>query len=81
MDKSGGDIPRDIFLEKNLQKFILSIINSKEFKNRKYWNWKIVNKMFIDTVNGKKDWSSELWRIIFLELWFRIWIENSINRP
>jgi len=81
-DKMGFDVPtRDLSTEEEVQKFVLDIINSEKFKKRNYWNWKRVHEMFTETISGKKDWSSDIWKIIFLELWLRIWIENSKLLP
>ena len=77
-DKMGFEVAMsDLSTEEEVQKFVLDIIKSKKFKKRHYWNWKRVHEMFKETISGRKDWSSEIWKIIFLELWLRIWIENS----
>lgn len=81
-DKMGFEVPiSDLSTEQEVQKFVLEIVNSKKFKKRNYWNWKRVHEMFKETISGKKDWSSDIWKIIFLELWLRIWIENSKMLP
>ena len=78
-EKVGFDAPPidDFFRTKQLSEYAGEIIYSESFKQRPYWNWKRVEKMFRDHLGGKVNAGSELWRCINLELWLRRFVEQG----
>ncbi|MDD3976371.1 MAG: asparagine synthase (glutamine-hydrolyzing) [Candidatus ainarchaeum sp.] len=72
-DKIGFATPEnDWFKSKEFTDFIEKIIESKSFKDRKYWNYIEVRKM-VDQKN--KDYYRNIWKIINTELWLRTFID------
>ena len=72
-DKIGFATPEnDWFKSKEFTDFIEKIIESKSFKDRKYWNYIEVRKM-VDQKN--KDYYGNIWKIINTELWLRTFID------
>jgi asparagine synthase (glutamine-hydrolysing) len=79
-DKKGGDVPEDIINDPSVRKFVSDIISSERFKSRACWDYERVQEMMRQTIAQERDWSSEIWKMVFLELWFRVWIEESPQR-
>ena len=79
-DKIGFATPDDkILMESAMREAVSKLINSKKFRKRKYWDWKKINDMLKKHYGKKKDYSKEIWKIIIIELWFEIWIENKMK--
>ena len=72
-DKIGFATPEDDwFKSKEFTDFVEKIIESKSFKDRKYWNYIEVRKM-VDRRN--KEYYGNIWKIINTELWLRTFID------
>lgn len=41
------------------------------------YNHTAINKMFNDLISGKKDRSKEIWEVLCLETWFKVFIDPS----
>ena len=70
----------DWLIDEEFKEFVLEIINSESFKNRKYWDWVKVKKMYETLLNGdslKLFAGTELWRCISVELWIRVFIDEK----
>ena len=79
-DKVGFETPESVWLRTpEVVKFVESIIYSETFKSRKYWDFKQVKKMWSDHQRGIRDYTLNLWKVIFLELWLRRYIDVSKN--
>jgi len=79
-DKIGFATPdREIANSSEIKKFIWDIINSESFKNRKYWDWKKIHKIYKNNVSNSKDIfvGEAIWKVVILELWLRKWVEGD----
>lgn len=56
---------------------VRKIINSQSFNSRPFWNQDKIRATYEEFVEGKNDESMVFWRIINLELWFRIFIDKK----
>lgn len=74
-DKIGFSTPEDVWFREAMRGFIESIIASKQFQNRPYFDCKAVQAFVQSYMEGKNNDSSALWRIINLELWLRSFID------
>ena len=54
-----------------------SLINSDEFRLRKYWKPEEVKRLYQEHAGGKKNHEEALWRIMSVELWLRIFIDAT----
>ncbi len=59
-----------------LGKEIMSVFESDSFKNRGYFNYKDVVMNFHDYLDGATDDSLPFWRLLNLEIWFRIFFDD-----
>ena len=77
-DKIGFGTPiNEFFRNEKIVKFCEDIVNSDSFKNRPYWKWKKVEKMFRDHVKGRKNAGKEIWKWINTEIWLRMFFDKS----
>ncbi len=71
-DKVGFETPEAQWLKTpEVISFIEKILNSQDFSKRKYWNSKVIKKLWKDHISGKKNYSMQIWKIIFIELWLK----------
>jgi asparagine synthase (glutamine-hydrolysing) len=70
------------FKKKIVQKFFLSIVNSKKFEKRGIYDAKKVRKFYKNYLLSKNNLTSfSLWQILNTELWFQQFIDkNSIKK-
>ncbi|HDY87206.1 MAG TPA: asparagine synthase (glutamine-hydrolyzing) [bacterium] len=77
-DKIGFGTPiNEFFRNEKIVKFCEVIVNSDSFKNRPYWKWKRVEKMFRDHVKGRKNAGKEIWKWINTEIWLRMFFDKG----
>ncbi len=71
-DKIGFGTPMDEFFRKpKIADYCKEIIYSDSFKQRPYWRWDKVEKMFGRHIEQKGNFGKEIWKWINLELWLR----------
>jgi asparagine synthase (glutamine-hydrolysing) len=71
-DKIGFEAPvDDLFRNKQIVEFCKGIIYSESFKNRPYWKWNDVEKIFNSHIQNKKNAGDTIWKWINLEIWLR----------
>ena len=75
-DKMGFVTPEESWMKYELKDYIMNILYSTSFKNRPYWNSDKVLKNYQKFVEGKSEYSPELWRIICVELWLRMFFDQ-----
>lgn len=77
-DKIGFETPdADLLKTKQGKKIATSIINSNKFKKRSYWNEDIARRMLQEHSDGKKNNADDIWKMIILEMWHRMWIDGN----
>jgi asparagine synthase (glutamine-hydrolysing) len=73
MDKIGFATPEENWLKNEcVKKMVFKIIESENFRKRKYWNAAKVKKLYIKHLNEKGNYANEIWKCICLEKWFEI---------
>jgi asparagine synthase (glutamine-hydrolysing) len=77
MDKKGFSTPEEVWMKDSLKDNILEVLGSESFSSRKYWDSGMVTADYNDFISGKKQYSSEIWRIICTELWLRIFFPEK----
>lgn len=80
-DKIGFSISEEDWLKDDkLKEFIWGVINSESFKNREYWDWLKVRKIYMKTLNGKTSKmfvGTDIWRCVCMEIWMRVFIDGK----
>jgi len=75
-DKMGFVTPEESWMKYELKDYIMNILYSTSFKNRPYWNSERVLQDYQNFIDGKSIYSPELWRIICVELWLRMFFDQ-----
>ncbi|VUT28002.1 MAG: asparagine synthetase B [Candidatus Syntrophoarchaeum sp. GoM_oil] len=78
-DKMGFVTPEEVWMKTVLKSWVIDILSSKSFKNRKYWDAEKVLKEFGNVFSGKKKYTSDLWRYVCLELWMRRFVDEGMH--
>jgi len=77
--KIGFTTPEQDWLRK-LKKEIFAIFLSKSFSDRKYFNRKEILVAWQEYLDGKRTDSMVFWRLINLEIWFRIFFDRPSEK-
>ena len=72
--KSGFGLPIDKWFRSNLASILKETLLDETSERRGLFEQKLLNKMVNEHINGRRDWSNRLWSLLFLELWFREFI-------
>ncbi|MFZ4400524.1 MAG: asparagine synthase (glutamine-hydrolyzing) [Bacteroidales bacterium] len=75
MDKVGFATPTDLWTNKLLKKEISEIFASPQFKQRGIFDAEKIEKAYRESPTDFK--TNEIWRILSMEMWFRIFIDNK----
>jgi len=73
--KTGFSIPLARWLRKDLSGILKDSLLSDRFQKRGLFENKGIQKMVQEHLAGSRDWSNRLWALMFLELWFREFID------
>lgn len=66
----------DLFRDDAVVTFLKQIVYSDSFKERPYWKWDKVEKLFSAHINGKRNAGDTIWKWVNLELWLRSFFEE-----
>lgn len=75
MDKLAFSTPEDMWFRTTMKGFLMDLISSESFHSRPYFDVQQVKKLFEAHIEGKRNVSNTIWRIINLELWLRRFID------
>jgi len=78
-DKIGFATPEEKWLIDNKEK-INEILKSQRFMKRKYFDQKEVTRRFNEFFNGRGHDTSVFWKIICLEIWLRVFVDQDTRR-
>jgi len=76
-DKMGFVTPEEYWMKNELRPFMLEIFSSASFKSRPYWDADAVAQDYHAFLDGKSEYSPEIWRVACAELWMRKFIDRS----
>ena len=69
-DKIGFAVPTDDFFRKaEIATFCKTLIYSESFRNRPYWNWEKIEKLYNLHLQGDINIGDTIWKWINLEVW------------
>jgi asparagine synthase (glutamine-hydrolysing) len=81
-DKVGFETPESEWLkDEKIKNLVESILNSESFEKRKYWDAEKVREMWRAHLSGKEDNSLHIWKLVFLEIWLRMFIDRTEVLP
>jgi len=73
--KTGFAIPIAKWFRNELAPILKDTLLDEKSKRRGLIDQKLLHKMVYEHIEGRRDWSNRLWAFLFLELWFREFID------
>ena len=77
--KKGFSMPIGKWFREDLKEYTEQILFSKKLKERGLFNIDYIKELWREHQQENKDYSVELWILLKLELWFRIFMDNDIK--
>jgi asparagine synthase (glutamine-hydrolysing) len=76
--KVGFDSPIGQWFKEELKDFLTQFLSKEQVSRSGLLNPDAVQRMISDHVSGVKDYSLQLWSIVALEAWYRMYIEEDV---
>jgi len=73
--KTGFSIPIGKWLREDLAPLLKETLLNETSARRGLFEPKLLQKMVNEHIDGRRDWSNRLWAFLFMELWFREFID------
>jgi len=73
--KTGFGLPLTKWFRDDLSSILKETLLDEKFARRGLFEQSMLKKMVSEHIEGRRDWSNRLWAFLFLELWFREFIE------
>lgn len=74
--KQGFTVPLTPWLRKELKEFAQEILSQNSIAKRGYFDYTCIKHILKEHLEGKRDYSREIWSLLVFELWSRAYIEN-----
>jgi asparagine synthase (glutamine-hydrolysing) len=75
--KTGFAVPLASWLRGELSGLLRDILLDSRSRQRGFINQQYVKIMVEEHINCRRDWSNRLWALLFMEMWFRKYIDSS----
>ena len=73
--KTGFGVPLAQWFRDDLSEMLRGVLLDETSAKRGLFRQKFLKRMIEDQITGKRDWSNRLWGFLFLELWFRAYVD------
>ena len=68
--KTGFSIPLGLWLRGPLRDWAESLLDEQRLRDEGYFYPDMVRKLWLEHINGKKDWGTKLWSILMFQSWY-----------
>ena len=73
--KTGFGVPLKKWFQGDLNKFVSELLLSDVARKRNLFRDEFIKKILHEHLTGKRAWNNRLWMFLFLEMWFREFID------
>jgi asparagine synthase (glutamine-hydrolysing) len=73
--KMGFSIPLDSWLRGTLRPLVSELLLSRECRERRYFEHDKIERLVADHLEGRSDYSHQIWALLCLEQWHRTFID------
>ncbi len=77
--KVGFDSPIGQWFKGELRDFLHTFLSREHLKRSGMLNPDTVQAMIVDHLEGRRDYSLQLWSVIAVEAWYRMYIEDAVS--
>lgn len=77
--KVGFDAPVSLWLQNELRPLALRILSSENISKRCYFKYDAVKNMIQQHLEGRRDLGFQIWALLVLEVWLRLYVDEKIN--
>jgi len=77
----GFGVPLDVWFRKELKEMAYDVLLDKRCTERGYFEREAIQRMLDEHVSEKYDHSYRIWALLFLELWHKMFIDGTIEKP
>ncbi|MGB0911851.1 MAG: asparagine synthase (glutamine-hydrolyzing) [Nitrospirales bacterium] len=75
--KMGFGVPIDHWFRNELREMTCDVLLSRRVAQRGYFNTTVVERLIQEHVKKERAWHYQLWNLLMLELWFRMFIDGE----
>jgi len=75
--KMGFGVPVSRWFRNELKDYVYDILLDPRTLNRGYFRKDGIEHLLNDHMAARYDHSSKIWALLFLEIWFRVFIDNE----
>jgi asparagine synthase (glutamine-hydrolysing) len=75
--KHGFAVPTDPWFRGSLKQFTFDVLFDRRTQQRGYFAKDVVKQLWHEHVHGRRAWDMQLWLLLNLELWHRIYIDGE----
>ncbi|HEX29403.1 TPA: asparagine synthase (glutamine-hydrolyzing) [Candidatus Poribacteria bacterium] len=72
--KMGFSIPLSLWLKNDLRDMVEDVLFSRNARERGYFRYEYIRKMWNHHLKGMRDFSVQLWTLLMLELWHQMFV-------
>ena len=73
----GFGVPLSRWFRNELKDYVYEILLDSRTLNRGYFGRDGIERLLNDHIAARYDHSSKIWALLFLEIWFRVFIDNE----
>jgi len=81
LPKKGFAVPIDHWFRAELREFTRDTLLDGRLTGRRYFNMHVVEQMLNEHISGRRSWHLQLWNLLILELWHRMFIDARPSGP
>ncbi len=75
--KQGFMVPVGRWIREDLRGYIAQVLSEDEIEKMGYFNYPFIKQMIEDHVHGRKVFSHQIWALLIMRLWYKMFIENE----
>ncbi len=79
--KMGFGVPLDHWFRGDLKEMAYDLLLSRRLRERGYFHTAVVKRLLDEHTQGRRNWHYQLWNLLMLELWHRMFIDARPSGP
>jgi asparagine synthase (glutamine-hydrolysing) len=76
--KHGFAVPTDPWFQGGLRDFVFDVLLDERARHRGYYNTPMIEKLWLEHIEGRRVWDGYLWLLLNFELWHRQYLDDAV---